>query len=34
MRGMVCDWEYFFETKMIACGECEVDERAKVSSAL
>ena len=36
MRGMVRDIgkRYYCEKKMIACGECEVDERAKVISTL
>ena len=36
MRGMVRDLgtRYYCEKKMIACGECEVDERAKVICSL
>jgi hypothetical protein len=36
MRGMVRDIgkRYYCEKKMIACGECEIDERAKVISTL
>jgi hypothetical protein len=36
MRGTVREIgkRYYCEKKMIACGECEVDERAKVISTL
>jgi hypothetical protein len=36
MRGMVRDIgkRYYCEKKMIACGECKIDERAKVISTL
>lgn len=36
MRGMIRDIgkRYYCEKKTVACGECEVDERAKVISTL